>query len=521
MALSDEELLRQYASAGSNAAFAELVGRYLSLVYSAARRQVQSSALAEDIAQSVFIDLSKNAGKLKPGQPLAAWLYLVTRRTAIDVIRRESRRQSREQTASEIAAMTSHSSPWTQVEPLLDEAMETLSEADRQALLLRYFASKSLREVGETLGTSEDAAQKRISRALEQLRTVFARRGIALTAAGLATDLSAHAVLSVPTGLGASISTAALTTTVLAQTTHTIAMTALNKTLVVAAVVLVASIVYEAHLLSTGRSQLVELEQTIAAQQRQARQLQDERDRAMALLVNAREEFDAERAIANERAVVESDLEAWLERVSQLKTALERMPDKNIPEMRFLTSHDWLTVTLNNNMQTEAKVRYALSRLRRLAKDKPAITQNFNNALSAYYRDHDRHPATDPAQLRPYLNPPLDDAILQRYEFATSTTTTIDERQHDDGSVQRTFQERSAVDEDFDQLLTISERSFGFRDVSKLAERRAEATKAYLKINGGQYPTTPEQLLPYFSTPVNATELKDFWEANLTLPSLP
>lgn len=510
MALSDEELLHQYASDGSNAAFAELVGRYLSLVYSAARRQVQSSSLAEDIAQSVFIDLSKNANKLKPGQPLAAWLYLVTRRTAVDVIRRESRRRIREQSASEIAAMTAHSSPWTQVEPLLDEAMETLSEEDRQALLLRYFASKSLREVGETLGTSEDATQKRISRALEQLRTVFARRGIVITAAGLATDLSAHAIISVPTGLGATISASALSAGVLAQTANTITMTALNKSLIAAAAVLVAGIVYEAHLLDTGRSQLAELDQHIAAQRLEARQLQGDLDRAMALLAKGREELDAERAIANESAVVEADLEAWLERVNKLKAALERMPDKNIPEMRFLTSHDWLTVTLNNKMQTEAKVRYALSRLRRLAKDKPAITQNFNNALNAYYRDHDRHSATDPAQLRPYLNPSLDDAILQRYQFTIN------------GSRQPMLQEKAAVDDDFDELLSISEGSIGFRYVSKIQDRHAEATKAYLKINGSQYQPTADQLLPYFTTPVNVTELKDFLEANsIPPPSLP
>ena len=518
MTLSDEDLLRQFASDSSNVAFTELVRRYLSLVYSAAKRQVQSASLAEDIAQSVFIDLSRNAGKLKPGQPLAAWLYLVTRRTAIDAIRRESRRQSREQSASEIAAMKSNPSPWAQVEPHLDEAMETLNEADRQALLLRYFSSKSLREVGETLGTSEDAAQKRVSRALEHLRAVFARRGIAVTAAGLATDLSAHVVLSVPAGLGTSVVAGAFSATALAQTANTITMTALNKTLVAAAVVLVASLVYETHRLATERSQMAELEQKIAAQQIEAQRMQSERDRAAALLAKGHEELDAARAAANEQAVVESDLEAWLERVNQLKTALERMPDKNIPEMRFLTSHDWLTVTLNNKMQTEAKVRRALSDLRRLAKDKPAITQNFQSALSAYYRDHDRHPATDPAQLRPYLNPPLDDSILQRYEFATNTTTTIGERQPNDGSGQRTFQEKTAVDEDFDQLLTISERGYGFRDASKLGARRVEATEAYLKINGGQGPTTPEQLLPYFTTPMNATELKEFWDANLTLP---
>ncbi len=105
MGTSDPELLQRYAETGSQEAFAALVKRHLDLVYSAARRQVRSPQLAEEVAQSVFLDLSRQAHTLQPGAPLAAWLYLVTRRTSIDVIRRESRRQAREQTAVAIAAM--------------------------------------------------------------------------------------------------------------------------------------------------------------------------------------------------------------------------------------------------------------------------------------------------------------------------------------------------------------------------------------------------------------------------------
>ncbi|MEO6567259.1 MAG: sigma-70 family RNA polymerase sigma factor, partial [Opitutaceae bacterium] len=91
---SDHDLLRQYARDGSQPAFAELVQRHVNLVYSAARRHVRSSALAEEISQSVFLDLARNASRIKPTTPLVAWLHIVTRRTAIDTIRRESRRQA-------------------------------------------------------------------------------------------------------------------------------------------------------------------------------------------------------------------------------------------------------------------------------------------------------------------------------------------------------------------------------------------------------------------------------------------
>src|SRR5437868_14423236 len=105
MQASDAELLGQYTREASEDAFAGLVHRHLDLVYCAALRQVRSPQLAEEVAQSVFTDLSRNANRLKSDTVLTAWLYQVTRRTAIDVVRREARRQLREQIASEMNAM--------------------------------------------------------------------------------------------------------------------------------------------------------------------------------------------------------------------------------------------------------------------------------------------------------------------------------------------------------------------------------------------------------------------------------
>src|SRR4029077_13467741 len=144
----------------------------------------------------------------------------VTRRTAVDVVRREARRELREQLASEMNTMNATASDWTHIEPLLDEAMHTLADADRVAVLLRYFENKTLREVGQTLGTSEDAAQKRVSRAVERLRQFFAKRGVTVGASGLVVILAAHAAQAAPAGLTGAISTsAALAGTTLAATT--------------------------------------------------------------------------------------------------------------------------------------------------------------------------------------------------------------------------------------------------------------------------------------------------------------
>ena len=267
---SDLDLLRQFARENSQDAFAEIVRRHLNLVYSAALRQVRSPQMAEDIAQSVFADLARGAGKLKPDTVLIAWLYAVTRRTTVDAIRKESRRQLREQIAVEMNTMNSTSTDWTQIAPLLDDAMAALDETDRSAVLLRFFENKNLREVGESLGASEDAAQKRVSRAVDRLREFFNKRGVAVGASGLVLLISANAVQAAPAGLAAMISTTAFGGTTATIATKTIIMTTLQKVLVtVSALVLAGTGIYEAAHLAASRRQVMPLQnqtnmQTIA-----------------------------------------------------------------------------------------------------------------------------------------------------------------------------------------------------------------------------------------------------------------
>src|SRR5215212_6476854 len=231
---TDLELLARYTQHQAEDAFAEIVRRHLGLVYSAALRQVRAPQLAEEVAQSTVIKLARHSGQLAPDTVLPAWLYQVTRRTAIDVVRREASRQLREQIATEMNAMNATAADWTHIEPLLDEAMHALNDTDRAAVLLRYFENKSLREIGATLGTSENAAQKRLGRAIERLREFFAKRGITVGASGLVVVISANAVQAAPVGLVLTISTAAaLDGTTIATTataTKTVAMTTLQKT---------------------------------------------------------------------------------------------------------------------------------------------------------------------------------------------------------------------------------------------------------------------------------------------------
>jgi len=232
---NDLELLGQFAREQSQDAFSALVNRRLNLVYTAALRQVRSPELAEEVSLSVFTQLARRADQLRPDTVLTAWLYKVACNTAIDVVRREARRREREQTAFEMNSLNEPSPDWAPIAGLLDEAMQSLDETDRAAVLLRYFENKSLREVGQALGASEDAAQKRVSRALERLHAFLSKRGFAPGAASLAAFLSANAVQAAPAGLASAISSgavlgaAATSASTAATITKVIAMTTLQK----------------------------------------------------------------------------------------------------------------------------------------------------------------------------------------------------------------------------------------------------------------------------------------------------
>ncbi|MEO8425702.1 MAG: sigma-70 family RNA polymerase sigma factor, partial [Verrucomicrobiota bacterium] len=228
MSDTDLQLLARYVRHHAEDAFAEIVRRHLDLVHSAALRQVRSPELAEEVAQAAFLDLARQAHLLPPDTVVPAWLYQVTRRTAIDVVRRETSRQLREQVAQELHSMNATAADWTYIEPLLDEAMHALDDTDRAAVLFRYFENKSLREVGQILGTSENAAQKRLSRAVERLREFFAKRGVTIGASGLAVVISANAVQAAPVGLAVTITTAAALVGTTLATAATATITALN-----------------------------------------------------------------------------------------------------------------------------------------------------------------------------------------------------------------------------------------------------------------------------------------------------
>jgi RNA polymerase sigma factor (sigma-70 family) len=207
--MTDAELVQRYAADNSEASFQAIVSRYLPLVYSAAVRQVRNPAMAEDVAQVVFIVLARKAAHLSSGTVLPAWLFRTTRHVASRALRTEIRRQKREQEALHMQT-TETNDLWEQITPHLDEAMNHLGDIDRGAVILHFFENKRLREVGAALGMTEDTAQKRVSRAVEKLRKLLFKRGVVLPAVALPGLLMTRAVSAAPAQLTTNVTTVGL-----------------------------------------------------------------------------------------------------------------------------------------------------------------------------------------------------------------------------------------------------------------------------------------------------------------------
>ena len=287
-----QTLLSLYARTGSESAFRELVSRYIDLVYSTAFRLVGGNAQsAQDVAQTVFVALAIKARTLPSDVMLGGWLHQHTRFTAGKLMRTERRRQSRERQAAEINAIEDHSeSNLAQVAPVLDEAIGQLDADDRTAILLRFFERRDFRGVGEALGSSEDAARKRVDRALEKLNVLLKHRGATLSAATLGTALATEAVMAAPVGLagttaGIALASAAASGGITATLVKLMTMTKVKFGII--SVIAVAGVAAPLAIQNQSQNRLREENEALRRQAGQLAQMAAENERLSNLVVQA------------------------------------------------------------------------------------------------------------------------------------------------------------------------------------------------------------------------------------------
>ena len=453
--MNDFELLRCYAKNRSDAAFAELVKRYIDFVYSAAFRQVGGDAhLAEDVTQSVFVDLARKARSFTERTVLSSWLYTGTRYAAAKVVRREQRRRAREQESylmQESVHDAAEESSWQTVQPLLDSAMHVLSDRDRDAILLRYFENRPLAEVGARLGLSEDGARMRVRRALEKLRDVLARRGVSSTSAALAVLLAQQTVTAAPAGLAANVVGTALAGSALASAPALTLINLMNAKLklgVVTAMV-VAGVATPLAIQERSRRDLRAENAALRQQMEALQHLASESERLSNLLARAtaaapvvqtnpssellklrgevgrlrEENRDLARLKARPEETAKDPFDAALQtvaaRTTQLQEGLKQMPHQSIPELQFLSQQDWVRTAGNvNQLETEKDFRKAFGDLR--VRAKAAFGSQLQSALGRFAENNGGMLPGDLSQLQPYFDTPVDPAVLERYQLLQS-----------------------------------------------------------------------------------------------------
>jgi RNA polymerase sigma factor (sigma-70 family) len=495
--LDDADLLSAYASQHSEAAFSVLVERYVALVYSAARRQVQNPHLAQEVTQAVFVILANKAAMLRHRTVLSGWLCRTAHLVACNASKTEYRRRRREQEAYMQSVVNEpDADPWSQLAPLLDKAVAQLSEPDRNALVLRFYQHKPLQEVANVLGVDPDAAQKRVSRAVDKLRKFFSKRGVTITAAALGAAITGNAVQAVPVALALTISATAVKGAVVAAsvtalasgTLKTIAMTTLQKT-IIAVTIIAASVATPVAV--QQQTKLRQENESLRQQLNQQAQLGAENERLSKMiaetvqtnpqllpadqlkeLLRLRGEVGRLRVESRELARVKAA--ETQSPVNQLRRELAQMPEKNIPELQLLDEGKWSEDANKGKLDTEAGVRETLAKVRRAAKMRFVITMG--HAMKDYVSAaNGQLPGSLPEltpYFRPYLAQPLDAAMFQRYELLhTGKLSDLPEGEF-------LIAEKAAVDEQFDTLFKLTADSYTMQGIGKWSDQ-ADSTNSW------------------------------------------
>jgi hypothetical protein len=235
---------------------------------------------------------------------LAGWLYTSVRYVSANLQRGEQRRAMREEEAqamNELLNPAPTDSAWEELRPVLDDALHDLNADDRDAVLLRFFEGKNLREVGEALCLTENGARMRIERALEKLQRGLARRGIHSTSSALSATLMAGTATAVcaPPNLAAAVTVSAMAATAASTASITtlfgITIMTLSKVKTAAVGALVVGVLSLTLWQQSRQGRLLQENQNLRQQLEQATALRDENQRLTEALQAADERAQSAR----------------------------------------------------------------------------------------------------------------------------------------------------------------------------------------------------------------------------------
>jgi RNA polymerase sigma factor (sigma-70 family) len=187
----DAPLLERFVHERDEAAFTSLMRRHGPLVWSVCRRVLAEEHAAEDAFQATFLVLVRKARSVSKQTSIRSWLYGVALRIALRARQREGLRRGRERSSPpREAGDTPDEADWEDMRPILDEEIQRLPEKYRLPVILCYLEGQTNDEAARQLNCPRGTIATRLARARERLRSRLVRRGLTLSAGGLAAMLS-------------------------------------------------------------------------------------------------------------------------------------------------------------------------------------------------------------------------------------------------------------------------------------------------------------------------------------------
>ncbi|WP_339734287.1 sigma-70 family RNA polymerase sigma factor [uncultured Gimesia sp.] len=200
---TDEVLLHRYCQDGDPAAFRELIDRYAGMVYSIGLRVTGDKHTAEDLCQECFLELARKAYTVR--ENIAGWLHALATSRSLNIVRSRKRRTSREQAVANSPVIITESSEWNEMQPLIDRALNGLSDDLRLPLVLHYLQGKTQQQVADQLGVNQATMSRRLQRGVEQLRKRLQSFGVMTTIAAVTSFFGENSAQAASTSLTASL----------------------------------------------------------------------------------------------------------------------------------------------------------------------------------------------------------------------------------------------------------------------------------------------------------------------------
>jgi hypothetical protein len=195
-----------------------------------------------------------------------------------------------------------------------------------------------------------------------------------------------------------------------------------------------------------------------------------------------------------------AQMTSWLDRVKKLKEKLAQTPQRSIPEFQLLTDQDWLDAVRDvKQLDSDGDYDKAFTELKSAARRE--LSSSVQGAFHAYADANNGALPSDFTQLQAYFAQPMDDSILQGYNFAQPGVVVS--------------KSASLVDENgnyYSSQLKIGMDSVSSSTASE--DTLHQAIQSYLTANPGQTLTDPAQLLPYVTTPEEKTALQKILQGN-------